>query len=213
MIKENWTQVIWYEDMYEVSDLWNVRSVARKVSRNTTLRSWEKTTVIMNKRKRIMKWVSMKQWYLIYNLSKNGKNKNYLWHRLVYCSFNKISLEFKWQLSKTLICHKNDKTYDNRLENLFIWDQQDNINDCVSKWRNSSWMYEIKNWKKILRKWWRKNIQDKAKLSYEIAQKIRWYYYDTQCTLYEISAKYWVTTATISRILNNKIRKKDFWID
>lgn len=127
------------------------------------------------------------QWYKRVSFSDwKQKNSHFLVHRLVYCVFNNISLKFEWHKSKTLILHKNDKRDDNRLENLFIGSQKDNINDMISKWR-------MKRWRANRVKIWFSDLT-------EIKQK-----YEELGSIYKVAPLFWVSYATISRALNWKI--------
>lgn len=153
-------------------------------------KSWKQT--IINKRiskEKIMNFSDV-DWYKRVSFSIwNMKKKMYLVHRLVFCTFNKIPLEFKWQKTKTLILHKNDIRDDNRLENLFLWDQKDNMKDMSLKWRQRRW------------------IVNKIKIWYEDIPKIKEKYKELK-NIHKVASIFWVSWATISRALNWKIWSK-----
>lgn len=69
-MKEKWVPIEGYEGIYEVSNLGNVRSFSRKSYKGKLLVQQEH-----------------KNGYLVVNLSKNGKRKGFLVHRLVASSF------------------------------------------------------------------------------------------------------------------------------
>lgn len=160
--------VIGYEDRYVVSDLWNI----------SNKKTW------CNLRKHDHWWYNRVYFY---------DNKWYLVHRVVYCSFNRISMKFMWQKSNTVIMHKNDIRSDNRLENLNIWSQLDNIIDCHNKGRHSIWHkvpVERRKWKK---------------LNYSLIPKII-DHYNKSWSIYKTWEAFGISYATVSRIKNGKIR-------
>lgn len=115
------------------------------------------------------------------DLCKNHKIKQYLIHRLVYCTFNSISIEFK----QNCIMHEDDNPQNNRLDNLKEWSYKDNMQDCVNKWR-FTWPRWEKQHKSIL----------KEKDVYEIIKLLK----DKNLTQEKIWLKYWVCGKTISDI-------------
>jgi len=155
-------RIIWYES-YQVSDEWVVISPFGKILKYWTAKWWYYRC-----------WIGTKQ---------------YLIHRIVYCSFNKIPLKFEWQRSNTVIMHINDIPSDNRLCNLKIWTQMDNIKDCISKWRN--------NKPKVPKE------KRHGKINYLISQQIKEDYKKTH-NIYVTAKKFWISYATVSRINNNK---------
>lgn len=159
-MKEIWIDIVEYEWKYQVSNKGNIKSLIK----NRYLKTYGQDGY-----KRVnLNW------------------KCYLVHRLVYMSFNNLPLMFKWQNTKTLVLHKNDNRDDNRLENLFLWNQTDNMRDMLKKWRR-------RTWKTMKIKIWYSDI-DEIKCLYN-----KWK------TIYEIGDIYWVSYATISRVINNKI--------
>lgn len=121
---EIWKDIIWYEWLYQISNLGNVKS----------LKFWKEK--ILNKR-------TDKKWnyygVILYNKIRKKQIKI---HRLVAQAFLWLDINN----SKICVCHKNDIRLDNRLENLFLWDYRDNYIDCFKKWRhknNKNMIYKI----------------------------------------------------------------------
>lgn len=100
METETWKPIIGYEGSYEVSNLWNVRSL---IFRN-------KQSIIH--RIKILRPKNHTWWYKQIILYKGNKDKTLFIHRLVYSAF----IWFKD--SKMDINHKNWLKYDNRIDNL-----------------------------------------------------------------------------------------------
>ena len=105
MISEEWRAVVGYEGLYEVSNLGNVRSIAR----NTTSG-------------KILKNIPDTKGYLHVGLCKEGKKRTYKVHRLVAEAFipNPDNLP--------QVNHKNEDKTDNRVENLEYCDSKYNNN-------------------------------------------------------------------------------------
>lgn len=101
-------------------------------------------------------------------------NRTYYIHRLVYCVFNDIDINGDF-----VIMHKNDNKTDNRLDNLMIGSQKENMHDAIKKGRfNRKFTMDIVT-----------EIKDMASYG---------------CTQSEIAKKYNVNQGIISKILNNK---------
>jgi len=116
-MQEEWRSVVGYENLYEVSNLGRVRSLARKVYR----KHWTGVDSHMTyKGKMIPFWVTPKG-YLRLSLNKEGNKSNHLVHRIVANAFiPKIE-------GKDLINHKNGVKSDNKVENLEWVTNQENI--------------------------------------------------------------------------------------
>lgn len=188
-MKEIWKDIPWFEWKYQVSSLWRVKRLSYKWVHSYKLRwSGKVHNIIKKSNEKIMTFSNVDWYSRVWLCIGKQKRKHYLVHRLVYCVFNDISLEFLWQKSKTLILHKNDIRSDNRLENLFIWTQKDNMQDMVSKWRWRCWFV-----RKV--KIWFDDIP-------EIKRK-----YKELWSIFKVAEIFWVSGATISRALNWKIWK------
>jgi len=185
----------WTNYCYEVSDTWLVRSVDR-INR----RFCKKKEVFIKReyKGRLLKQHKTKWGYQRVQIRKKG----YLVHRLVYCTFNDVSLLFEWQKTNTVVMHKNDIPHDNRLENLLIWSQIDNIKDMMKKGRR----------KKNTRKHIAQSIAGSAKINYKISCDIKEDYKKTK-SIYKTADNFGVSYATVSRINNNKIRTRDYSLD
>lgn len=103
---EIWKPVLNYEEKYSVSNLGNVKSL----------------NFHRERREKIMKPQDTKDGYYHILLSKNGKQKWHLIHRLVWEAFNGPIPEGYF------INHINETKADNRLENLNLMTSKENCN-------------------------------------------------------------------------------------
>ena len=101
---EKWNDIIWYEWLYQASNLWKIR----------------------NRYKNILKPSTHRQWYKIIVLSDNYKRKSYMVHRLVLKAFI-------WE-SELECNHKNWIKEDNRLENLEYCTSSENKIHAYNTW-------------------------------------------------------------------------------
>jgi len=119
MEQEVWKDIVWYEWLYQVSNLGRVKSLKR----------W------------LLKTHNRKDGYIGVWLYKNNRDKKYLLHRIVYMSFNNLSLDNYNPYEKTCVCHIDDNPSNCKLSNLFLWTHKDNMNDRDNKSRlNNSWL-------------------------------------------------------------------------
>ena len=120
---EIWKDVIGYENLYQVSDLGNVKCLERNG---------------VKKGGRILKPSDNGVGYLKVVLSNKESKTKYV-HRLVYESFNNKNSE----KGITAIDHINENKYDNRLCNLQLITQRENkIKSTINK-LNKSNVYNI----------------------------------------------------------------------
>ena len=115
LANEQWRDVEGYDGMYQVSDLGRVRS--RKSG------EWKVMSASKNN-----------SGYLIVQLSKDGKKKHFLVHRLVAQAFIPNDDE-----SKTQINHRNEIKSDNRVSNLEYCTAQYNMNYNGLYWRRKNY--------------------------------------------------------------------------
>lgn len=115
LANEQWRDVEGYDGMYQVSDLGRVRSRYSG--------EW-----------RVMSASKNNSGYLIVQLSKDGKKKHFLVHRLVAQEFIENDDE-----TKTQINHRNECKSDNRLWNLEYCTPQYNMNYNGLYWRRKNY--------------------------------------------------------------------------
>lgn len=120
---EKWKDII-------INTYYQISNEGRCRSKDKIVRSW-------NWAHRLIKWKILKpsvnsaNWYVYYSLYQFGKAKRIRAHRLVWEAFLWLDINNK----KDLILHKdNDKT-NNRVNNLKIWTNQENTNQCIREWR------------------------------------------------------------------------------
>ena len=95
MDKENWKEIKWYKWKYQVSNLWNIKSL----DYNNT---WKE---------QILKSLNC-SWYVSISLSENSKQKHFYIHRLV-AEYFVLNIENKKEVN-----HKDWVKNNNRVENL-----------------------------------------------------------------------------------------------
>jgi len=110
-----------YED-YEVSNLWNIRSISREVKT-----AWW-TRVIKT---RILKQNIPNSGYAYVTLYKNNVPKKIRVQRLVAQAFLWLEINDK----KSIILHKDNNKLNNKVDNLKIWTHQENTDQCIMDWR------------------------------------------------------------------------------
>lgn len=111
-MKEVWKNIPNYENLYQVSNFGNVRSL-NHIRKNGTNKYLQKG--------RILKPQKTSN-YLFVRLSKNGESKQYLVHRLVAEVF--ILNEFNYKE----VNHKDENKYNNNVSNLEWCSHKYNIN-------------------------------------------------------------------------------------
>lgn len=119
---EIWKDIKWREGLYRISSIWRVFSVRSD---------------------QILKLRTDRCWYKEAKFILNSKERVYRVNRLVYFTFKWWDINYYNPYKKTLVCHLNDVRDDDRVENLFLWSQKDNVRDMIIKWRyyrgNKSW--------------------------------------------------------------------------
>ncbi len=122
MEQEIWKDIPGYEGLYQVSSFGRIKSL------------WYWSSKILKP------WSGKVGRYMYIVLCKDYKS-TFSVHRLVAQAFLWLNID-----DKTIyVCHKDDNTSNNRVDNLFLWTCQDNVNDMLRKWRSN---YKTRN-KKI----------------------------------------------------------------
>lgn len=127
---EMWKDVKGYENIYQVSNYGRIRSVDRKYKSKL---KYQKEII---KKGKILKPIVNKNGYQYVNLSKNGKTKIFLLHKLIAdCFLDKNNFKYidekdrKGLKSKKLdINHKDENKTNNKIENLEYCTRKYNIN-------------------------------------------------------------------------------------
>ena len=117
---EIWKDIPWYENSHQVSSFWNIRTKSRMV---VSWRYWMRLCKAMPLKP------TLDGWY--FRIQFNSNWKIFWVHRLVCAAFLWLDLNDKKQFA----CHIDDNPSNNRLDNLFVGDAQDNVDDKIRKWR------------------------------------------------------------------------------
>ena len=171
---EIWKDIPWYEGLYQVSNLWRVKSLLNRHGRWPGIMSsqtidrgnWYNAT---RTRLTDISWIRKTFWV----------------HRLVASAF--LWFNLKTPMKEAVIMHINNDATDNRLENLKIWTQSENTRQCIDEWR----------WKQFEMKWSKHNM---AKLDEEKVLNIRELSLKWMRNI-DISRLYWVWRTTRCDIL------------
>ena len=121
MTQEIWKPIKGYENLYEISNLGNVKSLSRIVKGIRYGKSYEYFI-----QEKILKQNKDTKGYLLVKLNKDGVSTNKKVHRLVAESF-------LGDIYNKEIDHINTIKTDNRLENLRIVTSKENSNNPISK--------------------------------------------------------------------------------
>ena len=124
-MSEIWRNVLGYEGKYMVSNLGRVKSIDRLVEYSGGYTK--------HKPGKRMKPYLLRKGYLRVALSKNGKRKSFLVHRLVWEAFNGPIPE------GMQVNHINEVKTDNRLENLNLMTNKENCNWGTKRARQSAY--------------------------------------------------------------------------
>ena len=149
-----------FKDSYEVYCNWDIYSL-----------NYNKTW-----KRKILKQKTRKNWYKEVQIWK----KFYLIHRLV-------AKLFLWDIEWKVVCHLDNDKQNNNVNNLYIWTQKENMEQCVREWRVSKWEH-----------------RPASKLTIEKVREIRKYLKEWTYLWKELSKMYWVDNALISKIKLNK---------
>ena len=117
-IAEVWKDIQGYEGLYQVSNLGRVKSLGRIIDRLVYGNYWQE--------ERILKLHKTKYGYLMVELRKNKKPKNFLVHRLVAIAFI-LNPE-----NKPEVDHINANKADNNVNNLRWVTAKENVNNPLN---------------------------------------------------------------------------------
>lgn len=135
-MKEIWKDIP-QDTRYMVSSFWRVK-------RKAYIKLWKTGKIRYQKPDKVLSPVKWK--YLRVSLNKNL----YSVHRLVAQAF----LWLDYNKKETYVCHKDDNTSNNNINNLFLWTPKDNSDDMVLKnrwkWNKKLSNYEVSEIKKLI---------------------------------------------------------------
>jgi hypothetical protein len=109
MLKEVWKDVFSFEGLYKVSNLGNMKSLDRVIIRVDGTKYFKYGQVIKTRQG--------KDGNVRVNLNKDGKKSVHSLARIVYKAFNP---DFNYYDNNLMVTHKNNKSEENQLENLYI---------------------------------------------------------------------------------------------
>lgn len=115
--EEIWKDIEWYEWLYQVSNLWNIKSLSKLIF------NWK---WYFNSKEKILKVEIVKDWYLRIRLSNNNISERFSIHRLVAETFI-TNPENKPQVN-----HINWIKSDNRLKNLEWCTRSENTKHSIN---------------------------------------------------------------------------------
>lgn len=124
--REEWRAVVGYEGLYEVSDQGRVRSLDRFYLRGGEVR--------VPVRGRVLKAHEMPSGHLSLHLTRDGKPRGFLVHRLVAQAFLGSAPE-----GKPNVLHSDNAPANNRVTNLRWGTQKENIQDAVDAGTADFW--------------------------------------------------------------------------
>jgi len=181
-IKEVWKDIKNYEWLYQVSNLWNIKSLPKI--------KW----FIFTKEKILNPLNINSYWRVV--LVKNKIKNNYKVSRLVAQAFLWLDIEDK----KILVCHKYEILNFNWLlndsvENIFLWSSKENTEDMITKKRSRT------VWIK-----WKDHIHSIKINQYNLS----WEFIKTWDCLHEIQRELWIHFANVWKCCK-WLRKKAWW--
>ena len=137
-IDEKWKDIPGYEGFYQASSLGNIRSVNRFVnSINGSLRLLKGRVLVKHKNQK---------GYFSVCLKVNNKQRTKLVHQLIAKTF----LNHKANGNKKVVDHINHDKSDNRIENLRVVSQRENLSNRKNKYTSE---YTGVSWCKSCNKW------------------------------------------------------------
>ena len=113
---EKWKDINWYEWLYRVSNFGRVIS-------------------LYNGNEKSLKLREDCCWYYEAKLFKDKKPRVFRINRLVYFNFKGWDIDNCNPYWKNIVCHLDHNRKNNRLDNLCIWTQKDNISQSYNDWR------------------------------------------------------------------------------
>lgn len=181
-MEEIWKDIEWYEWLYQVSNLWNIKSSNKYDNMWRFYKS------------RIMKLNYNKRWYVLIHFCNNWKRKALYIHRLVAQTF------IKNPENKKEVNHINWIKTDNRVENL----EWVTINENMKHRYRVLWQ---KNNTPAKWKFWKDNPSSKKVNQYDL----QWNFIKTWDSIKQAADAIWTYSWNISWVCKWRKRKKSAW--
>lgn len=186
MDNEIWKPVIWFDGLYEVSNLWRIKSLNYKMTWLT----------------KILKYWKLRWWHSVVSLYYQWIMTKNIVSRLVAIHFIKNPLNFPWVLHKDETIDENGLLY-NWVDNLWWWTPKDNVIDKFSKWRANN---NFQNNHPSKWKYWKEHFKskkvDQYTKSWELIKTFEW--------TREVERELWISQSSISQCCS-WIRKYAWW--
>lgn len=182
---EIWKDVIWYENIYQISNQWDLKSLSNSCK----------------KKEKILISADNWSWYRIYLLCNKWLHKNMLAHRLVAQAF------IPNPNNKKFVNHINGIKTDNRVENLEWCTSSENNLHAYRTWLNRTTDNHIsKTHHPLLGKSWTLHPRSKAVFQYSKD----WMFIKQWWSWHEAWNSLWILQQNISRCCNWKV-KSAWW--
>lgn len=179
---EQWKPVVGYDGIYEVSNIWNIKSSYRT--------------------KKILKNQKNKYWYMSIQLSLEWIQEQFTIHRIVAMAF------IPNPENKRTINHINGIKTDNRVENLEWATDSENIQHAFKSWLMSNSNFKINNPKPQLWKFWKDHFNSREINQYEKDWKFikKWY------SIMDIQRELWIWNQSVWKCCQWKIKQSGWFI-
>lgn len=184
---EIWKDIEWYEGLYQISNLWNIKSLWKYCNS----KNWSKQ--FRKERFKILQdnWF----WYKHTILCKNWKAKNFLIHRLVWEHFLEKNLE------KKEINHKDWNKNNNSFSNLEWCTHAENMTHRF----NVLWKNKLKTNHHCLGIFWKDHPSSKRVNQFSKT----WFLIKTWDSMKDVERTIWIKHNRISQVCNGK--RKSTW--
>ena len=177
---EIWKDIVWYEWLYQASNLWNIKSLQYR---------WWKKPWVMSKQ-----LYKQKENYWYYRISLTNYNRitrTYWVHRLIASAF--LWFDLNTNMKEAVIMHLDNNPSNNNIENLKIWTQSENTRQCIKerRWSQFNRIWELHPRTKFI-------TEDILYIRNSIKNGIK---------RVDLAKKYWVSKTTIYDIEHRKVWK------
>lgn len=179
-MEEIWKDIEWFEWKYQISNLWEVKSL-----------NFHREWII-----RILKRDKIRWNHSRVALYKNSEIKKFIVSRLVAIHFIPNPLNLPCVLHKLEDLDENGLLY-NWEDNLFWGTEKDNVNDMWKKWRQNNYIGNKNN--NVLWKFWKDNL-----LSIKVNQyTLQWEFIKQWDSMSDITRELWINRSWIYK--SNKL--------